>query len=610
MGYIFNPNNLEVIISDQNRFNNNFIATRIINVPPIANFTYSPANPTTEDTITFDANGSFDQNGDELTYSWYSDIDGLLGLNKIIKVTMSEGTHTITLNVSDNSSYDFIKKYLIVTQTEKQKESGSITISWQRSTNDNFDHYEIYISTDPEFEPSLETLVTRIYDINITTYNITNLKESVKYYSIVREVYKDNSYKESDKIPAVAIIPESKDDEGTTSIFPSLEYFIILLILIIFILIAIAGFVYYRRKRQRFEDYEHEVDNIYNAYLPEPKECKAKLQILQNRVNTDSEHGRLSDKHKMIIDTKIKTSIKKINKRIKKDKLEKIDSQKSTIQIKNIKKFLADLDQKYEFIKLIDTGGSSEVYEAKRRSDNQIVAIKVPFGVRSGEVIDKKVYDNYIKEIKYWKKLTKVDELADGVVKLHEFGKIPYPWIVMERMEGNLDDKVKSMSIKDKLNLSFHLLDVLGRVHIKGIVHRDIKPRNIMINKEGVWKFGDWGLSKEVLCDHTTTIAFKGTLAYSAPEQFDPEAYGKIDHRTDIYQFGVVIYELFTGKKPFEGQFMELSHKIINESPTAPSEINSKIPTFVNEAILKSLAKHKKNRWQYANDFMRALKKK
>lgn len=284
----------------------------------------------------------------------------------------------------------------------------------------------------------------------------------------------------------------------------------------------------------------------------------------------------------------------------------KIDLEKIGRDIREAKESLAD----YEIIKLIGSGGFSDVYKAKRKSDGTLVAIKVPKGaLRGAETLDASQYKQFLKEINHWYRLSQQKDLKDGVIAVYDYGTEPFPWIAMEFMAGNLKKVMGSMSLGEKLSLSLHLLSILDRVHLKGVIHRDLKPENIMYNSQGEWKIGDWGLSRKTLGSVATTVSFKGTLEYAAPEQFDPKTFGEVDHRTDIYQMGVVIYEMVTGRVPFRGSMVQVIHSITSKKPRDPREINPRVPEGVSRAILKALAKKKEQRWRHASDFVRALKR-
>ena len=119
----------------------------------------------------------------------------------------------------------------------------------------------------------------------------------------------------------------------------------------------------------------------------------------------------------------------------------------------------------------------------------------------------------------------------------------------------------------------------------------------------------DFGLGKALNKASKSSQGYSGTLEYSAPEQFNKKLGGS-DRRTDIWQVGVLAYEMFTGKVPFEGDDMtEIMFAVLNDTPQYPSEINSDIPSEIEDAIMRAIEKRKEERWQSAAEFRKALEK-
>ncbi|MCX6701280.1 MAG: serine/threonine-protein kinase, partial [Methanomicrobiales archaeon] len=137
----------------------------------------------------------------------------------------------------------------------------------------------------------------------------------------------------------------------------------------------------------------------------------------------------------------------------------------------------------------------------------------------------------------------------------------------------------------------------LAYAHEQGIIHRDIKPHNILIDSHGVPKISDWGMSRLIGSSATQTVA-GFSLAYAAPEQVSPKGFGETDERTDIYQLGVMFYELVTGKLLFPGDDLaEVSNAIISRIPVPPSEVNPQARPL-DPIILKCLQKKPEDRYQ------------
>ena len=262
----------------------------------------------------------------------------------------------------------------------------------------------------------------------------------------------------------------------------------------------------------------------------------------------------------------------------------------------------------YELIELIGGGGFSLVYKARKLSDNSIVAIKIP-NIALYETLTEDETSSFLHEAEIWSKLK-----HKNIVKVVEYGAKPIPYIVMEFCDqGNLRElmKKKELSLKDKLKIAYEVADALSFAHHMGVIHRDIKPENVLF-KNNTAKLTDFGIAKALLEASSRTSAgiFKGTLAYAAPEQIDPTTYGQVDWRTDIWQYGIMLYELLTGKLPFEAETpAALINNILNKQPESPSKINPEIPLEIDEIILKCLAKRKEERIRSIDIIIEKLEK-
>lgn len=257
----------------------------------------------------------------------------------------------------------------------------------------------------------------------------------------------------------------------------------------------------------------------------------------------------------------------------------------------------------------IGSGGSANVYEAIIDVDGetQTVALKTPRVDGNSTVATSSMAD-FVDEAEIWESI----DAHERIVSVYGWGEEPLPWIAMEYMEGGtLNEQQSPLEMADVFGELESLCEALHHAHRHGITHTDIKPENILFTQsapEGIGKFSDWGLAN-VLLDHSMSVHGL-TPDYSAPEQIQPEAYGGTDDRTDIYQMGVVAYELFTGQRPHMGSSHgEVINEILNEEPTVPSELDPDLPEGLDEVILTAIAKQKDNRYETALHFRDDLRR-
>jgi serine/threonine protein kinase/Flp pilus assembly protein TadD len=183
-------------------------------------------------------------------------------------------------------------------------------------------------------------------------------------------------------------------------------------------------------------------------------------------------------------------------------------------------------------------------------------------------------------------------------------------FIVMEYIEGqSLRQKILKgpLDQTEVLDIAIQVAEGLEEAHKKGIVHRDIKPGNIMLTEKGAAKVMDFGLAKvfggSLITREATTM---GTVAYMSPEQAKGEV---VDHRTDIWSLGVVLYEMITGQLPFKGEYdQSMIHSILNHEPEPVTKIRENLPSGLELVISKALAKNPAGRYQSMEDFLGDLK--
>jgi tRNA A-37 threonylcarbamoyl transferase component Bud32 len=260
-----------------------------------------------------------------------------------------------------------------------------------------------------------------------------------------------------------------------------------------------------------------------------------------------------------------------------------------------------ELNRNYKVMDAIGFGGFSDVYKATRKKDKVIVALKIPRFNRFTTVEP----DMFMEEASIWSKLK-----HENIIPVYEYGAKPYPWIAMEYMEGgSLREKIGGLTIKESVSILLKICEALYFAHHMGIVHRDMKPDNVLFDKDGVPKVGDWGLGR-MMIELSTQSGAAGTPAYSAPEQIDPRKYGNTGWWTDIYQLAAMAYEMVTGKTPYVGETtLELAMNIVTQEFVAPSTINSEIPKELDDVLVKALSKNKDDRYRDIWPMIDELKK-
>lgn len=266
------------------------------------------------------------------------------------------------------------------------------------------------------------------------------------------------------------------------------------------------------------------------------------------------------------------------------------------------------LDDRYIIDKLIGIGGMAVVFRARDTYlNNMTVAIKI--------LKDDVAHDEVV--VKRFKNESKAESMLkhNNIVAVHAVstkGKIKY--IVMEFLYGltlksYMSAKGEPLKFEEIVSYSAQILRALSEAHRNNIIHRDIKPQNIMLLENGRVKVMDFGIAK--LPDaETITVTDKavGTVYYMSPEQ----AGGKksIDSRSDIYSLGAMMYELATGQTPFKGETpLQVLMKHMQEEPTPPRQLNPSIPVGLEQIILCAMSKEPTNRFQTADEMLGYLKR-
>ena len=264
------------------------------------------------------------------------------------------------------------------------------------------------------------------------------------------------------------------------------------------------------------------------------------------------------------------------------------------------------LDNRYRLKRLVGIGGMAMVFEADDLLKKTTVAVKI---LKEEFAADEVSVQRFINESKAVLMLS-----HPNIVKIFDVSvKGEYKYIVMEYIDGitlkAYMQRKGTLSVKETIAYSIQILRALEHAHLGGDVHRDIKPQNIMLLRSGQIKVTDFGIAK--LPDAKTLTATDkaiGTVYYISPEQAAGEK--GIDRRTDLYSVGVLMYEMITGKLPFDGENpVSIALKQISEEPKPPRELNPDIPEGLEQIILFAMEKDKDKRFQTATQMIDLLKR-
>ncbi len=267
------------------------------------------------------------------------------------------------------------------------------------------------------------------------------------------------------------------------------------------------------------------------------------------------------------------------------------------------------LGNRYEIVEKIGGGGMALVYRAKCRLLNRYVAIKI-------------LRDEYINDEEFIKKFRRESQAAaslshPNIVNIYDVGvdikdgqEIQY--IVMEYIKGKtlkeiIREKGK-LTVEETIDYSIQIAEALEHAHKNHIVHRDIKPHNIMLTEDGRIKVTDFGIARAATASTVTnTSNVIGSVHYFSPEQARG---GYTDEKSDIYSLGIVMYEMITGKVPFEGDSpITVALKHIQEEIVPPRKIDNTIPIGLENIIMNCVKKSQGDRYATASELLADLRK-
>jgi len=264
------------------------------------------------------------------------------------------------------------------------------------------------------------------------------------------------------------------------------------------------------------------------------------------------------------------------------------------------------LGSRYELLERVGMGGMAVVYKAKDKMLNRYVAVKI---LRE----EFKENEDFIRRFK-------VESQAaaclshQNIVQVYDVGEENgLHYIVMEFLEGYtlkqyINSKGGKLSRREATNFSMQICRALEHAHFKHVVHRDIKPQNIVITESGKLKVTDFGIARAA--NNSTTVnsvsgSAVGSAHYLSPEQGRG---GYTDHRSDIYSLGVVMYEMFTGRLPFDAEeSVSVVMQHLHEEPLPPCEVNPELPAGIEAIIMKAMRKEQRLRYNSASEILEDL---
>src|SRR5215469_15243819 len=260
------------------------------------------------------------------------------------------------------------------------------------------------------------------------------------------------------------------------------------------------------------------------------------------------------------------------------------------------------LGGRYELDGVVGRGGMAEVYRARDIRLDRIVAIKT---LRADLAQDQIFQARFRREAQSAASLN-----HPSIVAVYDTGEdtstgVPVPYIVMEFVDGrtvrDLMNEGHRLTPERSLEIISGVLRALEYSHQAGIVHRDIKPGNVMVNRNGDIKVMDFGIARamnDAQATMTQTAQVIGTAQYLSPEQARGE---RVDARSDLYSTGCLMYELLTGRPPFTGDSpVAIAYQHVRENPVPPSRIDPSLPSWADSIVLKAMAKSPSDRYQSA----------
>jgi eukaryotic-like serine/threonine-protein kinase len=260
------------------------------------------------------------------------------------------------------------------------------------------------------------------------------------------------------------------------------------------------------------------------------------------------------------------------------------------------------VDGRYRVISRLGSGGMADVYCAEDQQLGRRVALKV-------------LYRRFAEDQEFVERFRREASSAAGlqhqhVVSVYDRGEFDGTyWIAMEYLEGRslkrLIQEEGPLAPDRAIDLATQILRAARFAHRRGIIHRDLKPHNVIVDAEGRAKVTDFGIARAGASDMTQTGSIMGTAQYLSPEQAQGHA---VSAQSDIYSVGIILYEMLTGRVPFEGESaVTIALKQVSEHPVAPSQLNPAVTPALEATVMRALAKDPAQRYPDADAFIAAL---
>ena len=260
------------------------------------------------------------------------------------------------------------------------------------------------------------------------------------------------------------------------------------------------------------------------------------------------------------------------------------------------------LDNRYEILEVIGIGGMAVVYKARCHRLNRLVAIKI-------------LKDDLSEDMEFRRRFQAESQAVamlshPNIMSVYDTSATDEAdYIVMELIDGitlkQYMEKKGVLNWKETLHFGMQIAKALEHAHSRGIVHRDIKPHNVMVLKNGSVKVTDFGIARIMSKSNTLTKEALGSVHYISPEQAKG---GRVDNRSDIYSLGVVMYEMMTGRPPYDGESpVAVAIQHINGGAQMPSVLNPNIPGGLEQIIVKSMAQNPGDRYNTATELLNDL---